>query len=127
LTLPALNVIKPPIVAVLKLKVYRRLEPRRGTNNFYIPLYQPSPIICRGSKSAQFWLEFRPHSPSERCDFKTEQKNQKSKTIAYSIDVWALICRRLRASRAPYSAARERIAFNFHKMVLCGSTKESKL
>jgi len=67
-----------------------------------------------------------------------------------SADVSALICRRLRAARAPQlrsivpigapkarqlekrfhrsnSAARGRIACTFHKMVLCGSAKEAEL
>jgi len=45
-------------------------------------------------KCAKICSVLQPHSHSERCDLKTEQKIQKSKTIAYSADVCALICRR---------------------------------
>jgi len=113
-------------------------------NNSYTHLHQRSPIFQRGSKSAKFCPDFRPHSHSERCG----SESPKIKTNLYSIDVWALICRRLRASRAPNSekrllkycpkvrqfekrlhnsAAHGQIVFKFRKMVLCGSRKAAEL
>jgi len=122
-----------------------------GMNNSYRHLHQLSPIFLTGSKSAKI-PRFWPHLHSERCDSKTEQKNQKCKTILYSADVWALICRRPHAARAPNSdihcpnwdtikcenwkkkrlnssnsAARGQIAFRFYKIILCGTVEAAEL
>jgi len=108
------------------------------------------PYFGRESKRAKFWLNFRLYSDFELCDLKPEQIIKKIKTTLYSNDVWALICRKRRTSRASNSekhllkivpkvrqlekrlnrskyASRELIEFKFHKVVLRGSRKDAEL
>jgi len=140
----ALNVTKPPIAA--GWKVYWCLGPRCGTDNSYRPLHQPSPIFHRGSQSTDFCLVFQPHSPSERCDLKTEQKFKNLKqyciasmsglssaadpvqqgppTLTFICPIGAPKARQLeKRLHHSNSATRGRIAFKFYKMVLCGSVR----
>jgi len=81
-------------------KTADRRQVNFGKNNSYRHLHQPSPIFHRGSKGAKFCPVFRPHSHSECCYFFGGKKieNLKQQRI-----VWALICRRPRAARAPNS------------------------
>jgi len=114
----------------------------------YIDIFTSPPLFHRGSKSAKFCPIFRPHLHSECSDLKI---GQKSKAIMYSTDVWALICCRPCAARAPQlmrsicqigasklrqleewlhcsiSTVHGQIAFRFHKMVLCGGRKAAEL
>jgi len=70
--------------AVLRTYVWKHVS-----SIMYRHLHKPSHIFHRGSKS-KICLVFWYHLHSERCDLKTA----KSKTIVYSTNVCALICRR---------------------------------
>jgi len=60
----------------------------------------PTVLFTGGQKVRHFFYVFRPHSHSKRSDLKIKQKI-KSKTIMYSIDVRAFICRRSRVAMGP--------------------------
>jgi len=58
-----------------------------------------SPIFHRGVKKCEILPHFQPPVAFQALWFKNRAKNKKSKTIMYSADVWALICRRTHAAQ----------------------------
>jgi len=104
-----------------------------GTNNSCRHLHQ-SLLVCTGSQRAPSFAPFLVFTRILCHLVEKWGKNQKSKTIVYSIDVWALICRRHLAAKAPTQRSICLIGTpkmcqleKFYKMVHCGSRKAAEL
>jgi len=98
ITKMSLNVTKPPG------KKHTSALNRGLAQIILTDLSTSPPYFYRGSKSAKFFLAFRPF---RALWLRNGAKTQKSKTTVYSTDVWALICRRPSAARVTWDLLAE--------------------